>query len=53
MDPNECLNRIRALVLTFRESDDSEGSALAEHIEALDGWLSSGGFLPQAWERAQ
>ena len=25
---------------------------LAEHFEALDGWLTNGGFLPKLWERA-
>jgi len=27
-------------------------SELADLAEALDGWLSKGGFLPAAWERA-
>jgi hypothetical protein len=33
--------------------DLSEGvnaaQVLAERLEALDGWLSRGGFLPEAW----
>lgn len=27
--------------------------ALAERVEALDGWLRKGGFLPQAWGRSE
>jgi len=29
----------------------AEASYLAEAFEAIDGWLSKGGFLPKAWER--
>ncbi len=28
-------------------------SRLTELIQALDGWLCSGGMLPRTWERAQ
>jgi hypothetical protein len=54
MDPNAVLARLRAL---FRGLDDgsSYDDALAtieeaqQSFEALDGWLSKGGFLPEAW----
>lgn len=59
MDPNETLKRLRALtVATLRIADDPpdlESEAprlayeLAESFEALDQWLSGGGFLPRAW----
>lgn len=56
MDPNACLARIRALLpLMFVEDgedyrpDQDTVTELAQHVEALDGWLSKGGFLPSAW----
>lgn len=67
MDPNETLRALRALVGRVNEPDwDAEamddadlGSLwaslamdLAEHIEALDDWLTKGGFPPEAWQGA-
>jgi hypothetical protein len=54
MDPDECLKQIRDLIMRVNAADDRgdfEGFAadLAEHVEALDEWLSKGGFLPDAW----
>jgi hypothetical protein len=60
MDPNEALRRIRQSAdhirkLADQEGDDTEvalafnGIALASYVTALDGWLSGGGFLPDAW----
>lgn len=43
MDPNETLRRIRAAIR------NDETGELAELVEALDDWLSGGGFLPSAW----
>lgn len=58
MDPDanliETRRRVRAIL---DEEDDvtratmANGERLAELIEALDGWLSKGGALPQAWRR--
>jgi hypothetical protein len=61
MDPNECLREMRKLAKSVRK-DGSEGEAyedrcwpdierLCDLVEALDGWMSSGGFPPKAWER--
>lgn len=66
MDPNATLARIRMLVGMFwldPTDERSERSAtwahdaaewaveLAESVEALDQWLSKGGFLPKAWKQ--
>lgn len=44
MDPNETLRLMRLAV-----KDDLD--QLADLFEALDGWLSKGGFLPAAWRQ--
>jgi hypothetical protein len=30
-----------------------DGDRLVELVEALDGWISGGGFLPARWQKAQ
>ena len=56
MDPNEALKAIRILVKSILsdETDGNDGQDLvdlAEHVQALDEWLSKGGFLPDSWQR--
>ena len=56
MDINETLRIIRENVAVYRATDDAEtandaAERVVEHVEALDGWLSKGGFLPTAWAR--
>ena len=60
MDPNVTLRRLRADCSTIANldevgDDDKELSKLAvdvaELFEALDGWITKGGFLPAAWAR--
>jgi hypothetical protein len=58
MDPNATLASIRELISDIdRRARDGEhigadrAYALIEPIEALDTWLSRGGFLPTDWER--
>lgn len=48
MDPDKCLADIRYLVEQL-PADDGAASALAERVQALDEWISRGGFLPDAW----
>jgi hypothetical protein len=48
MDPNATLAAIRELLA----SDTPDVIELAELMEALDMWLSRGGFLPTDWERS-
>lgn len=56
MDPNETLRRIREIaqmdVRTWKARGHwTEVEELVEHFRALDSWLSSGGFFPDAWGR--
>jgi hypothetical protein len=57
MDPNATLERMRAAQhsLRTRQASDPDHvqafSEIADCAEALDGWLSRGGFLPDAWTR--
>lgn len=56
MDPNETLAEIRRLGTRLIEEPSDNATfgllagALVAHIEALDGWLSKGGFLPTSWD---
>ena len=50
MDPNACLARIREIIEKGSHPlDHQDAEDLAENIDALDGWLSRGGFLPVEW----
>ena len=49
MDPDTCLSKIRQLAGVVQIDDDPYLAELVEHIEALDEWLSTGGFLPKHW----
>jgi hypothetical protein len=50
MDPNEALKRCREMI---GGKDNRVGSSeVVEAFQALDGWLSRGGFLPQDWTLA-
>ena len=62
MDPDKDLQDMRyaierLLVLEWiPDSEDEQAelnSILLDSAEALDHWLSSGGFLPEKWEKAQ
>ena len=54
MDPDACLAEIRALVKEVQEAPTLQGQGyyaadLAERVDALDEWLTKGGFVPAAW----
>lgn len=61
MDPNATLAEIRGLTEAILNANDekewariSEGGGmcrLAELTEALDEWITRGGFLPAGWSR--
>lgn len=55
MDPNVTLAELRRLaaLAVERRADRNDADALGEHVQALDGWLTGGGFLPQAWADQQ
>jgi hypothetical protein len=47
MDPDAALKMLRAVIDT-----DECPQYLADLVGALDGWLTAGGFLPEAWAAA-
>ena len=52
MDPNANLAEQRRLLRKFRSRNrltSGEATRLAELVDALDEWLSGGGFMPEAW----
>ncbi len=54
MDPNACLKELRELVekSTYGKiTDVADYERLTDLVEALDGWLSEGGFLPEDWQK--
>lgn len=59
MDPDANLAEQRALAATIISDDGpaerrvQDGERLAELVEALDEWITSGGFLPTEWRMAQ
>lgn len=58
MDPNEALERLRRAVAELKTEAQWRHEAalgdvvteMVEKFEALDEWLSKGGFLPTAWK---
>ena len=59
MDPDVALEVARESAAGIMAALDSENAAeilmyaemLAERFQALDEWLTRGGFLPAAWQR--
>lgn len=51
MDPNVTLQRIRKILADYaRESEEHElANELVDRIDALDNWLTCGGYLPSDW----
>ena len=57
MDPDVCLDNIHDTIEKIDwAGNDSEIAVyvedLAGYIEAMDSWLSNGGFLPSKWSKA-
>ncbi len=58
MDPNETLRQIREAIQAFDDNygeppSESAATAVLDLFEALDGWLSKGGFLPDDWQAGE
>lgn len=56
MDPTETLRLLRLTIKQYHVDDDPDVKAahadeITEYVEALDGWMTSGGFLPNQWAR--
>lgn len=55
MDPNATLATLLKLsqeILSDDEGHTADVVELAEHVDAMNRWLSTGGFLPDRWARA-
>lgn len=50
MDVNAALDELRAII---NRRDPEEYERALELVEAIDQWLSKGGFLPNAWNRPE
>jgi len=53
MDPDETLTELRELYNHWQDGNlfESDGERAVELFDALDNWLTDGGFLPRAWRR--
>lgn len=49
MDPNACLADIRQLIAKPTMQSRKDQIEIAEKVQALDDWLTRGGFLPSSW----
>jgi hypothetical protein len=56
MDPNETIKQLRELAKRVlaradkgEEQDIYDSIEIAEKVQALDNWISDGGFLPSVW----
>lgn len=58
MDPNETLEQLRRALWKWGNTPENAPDerqhvcAIVDLIGDLDGWLSKGGFLPDAWKTA-
>lgn len=57
MDPDATLRDIRDLIDEINATTDKArlvdlSGQLTEKVEALDTWITSGGFLPASWARS-
>ena len=55
MDPNETLAMIRELVRAGHAGkwSGTDARELVDLTQALDDWLTRGGFLPDAWDHGE
>jgi len=53
VDPNAALENAREAIRRIQTEKDTDAyvADLVDAFEALDGWLSRGGFLPEEWKR--
>lgn len=60
MDPNATLMELRALAQAHMDEgpeetglDVADAVRMAELVQALDEWITRGGFLPDAWQKGR
>lgn len=51
MDPDAALKVLRGMVSRFQNDDAWIDNDFIEHFDALDKWITSGGFLPKDWAK--
>jgi len=56
MDPNANLNEQRNIIAAMlaegsEHIDSGDAVRLADLVQALDEWITKGGFLPDAWRK--
>lgn len=49
MDPNETLDQLRRITLDGLHGGEMDAEHMANLFDALDEWMTRGGFLPTAW----
>lgn len=56
MDPDETLRQLRLTIKQMAVEEKggvlwtAHAAEVVEYVEALDGWLSAGGFVPADWK---
>lgn len=54
MDPNETLADLRNMFsLSHGDMETADVAAIRDRFDALDEWLSKGGFLPGDWNQLE
>lgn len=57
MDPDTCLEELRKLLAKYKQQKDNLDEAdvqdLVVRAEAIDDWMSKGGFLPKTWQETR
>lgn len=61
MDPDQVLLDLRNALYRLRQAEEQESSSdqlyaghdLADGFEAMDEWMSKGGFLPFGWRQGR
>jgi len=56
MDPNAALDELRAIAARVRADHrltHADVERAGELFDALDGWLTRGGYLPAPWDKAR
>jgi hypothetical protein len=56
MDPDETLHQLRLAITEYRQAADPgqklhAADGVIDYAEALDHWLTDGGFRPAAWNQ--
>ena len=53
MDVNETLALLRQMVQDRANGSEVDLDAMVDAFDALDGWMSRGGFMPVEWVKSR